>query len=94
MIAKLLVSTGIFLGAALGPAPLALADPVSQYGDGTDAPAPPPALFGGQTVSPQEATGMLQAAQSALSAMPPEQVAAMLQAAQSALSAIPPESSR
>lgn len=72
MITKLLVSAAIILGAAVGAAPLALADPVNQYGAGNCSCGPVPDSAGGQTVSPQELTAMLQAAQSALKALPPQ----------------------
>lgn len=72
MITKLLVSAAIVLGAAVGAAPIALADPVNQYGVGKcDCPAATNP-GGGQTISPQDVTAMLQAAQSARNALPPQ----------------------
>jgi hypothetical protein len=68
MITKLLVSAAIVLGAAVGAAPLASADPVTQYGDGHCQCLP----AGGQIASPQEVTSMLQAAQSDLNNLPPQ----------------------
>jgi hypothetical protein len=72
MITKLLVGAAVVLGAAVGGAPLASADPVTQYGDGNCACSPATNPVGGQIVSPQEVTAMIQAAQSDLSALPPQ----------------------
>ena len=72
MITKLLVSAAIVLGAAVGAAPVALADPVSQYGAGDCTCSRAPDSVGGQTVSPQEVTAMIRAAQSALNGLPPQ----------------------
>jgi hypothetical protein len=72
MITKLLVSAAIVIGAAVGAAPLALADPVNQYGTANCTCGPATNFVGGQTLSPQEVTAMLQAAQSALKALPPQ----------------------
>ncbi len=75
MLTKLLVSTAIALGAAVGVAVPALADPDNQYGVGADCvngTVCQRPFVGTQTIPQDQVDAQLRAALSALNALPPQ----------------------
>ncbi len=75
MLTKLLISAAIALGAAVGVAAPALADPDNQYGVGADCAHGTVCqrpFVGTQTIPPDQVTAEQKAALSALNALPPQ----------------------